>query len=249
MLLDHKEPIMRQIRWDGPLYLPVKQDPLCNLQHYSARIIWNQSHHTHHPFGIKKSWNKGILCTEAIAAASSLRRPCITPRYLFFSLTAERFSSFLSLGVRGSLTEKDWKSHFCPRASDPQPKLTLPSAVGISLRQAWQTNVPLLEIQLSLSKEWRRSEEALRGWQWWDHCFLVMSLLEFSHAALAEKLLAHMWDHRHAAWFLRSSVSRSNLTPCYSIFFTSLSHTSSRKKGFPRLLTVCNWNVYCSTLN
>lgn len=55
------------------------------------------------------------------------------------------------MGVRSSLTETDWKSHFC--ASDPRPKLTLPSAVGISLRQPGQTNVTLLEIQLSVCKE------------------------------------------------------------------------------------------------
>lgn len=71
-LRDHKDPV---IRWEGPLDLPVKQDPLCNHQHLSARIIWNQTRHTHHPSGIKRSWNKGILFTGEPAAASSLHNP------------------------------------------------------------------------------------------------------------------------------------------------------------------------------
>lgn len=201
----YKDPIIRQIRWDGPLYLSVKQDPLCNPQHLICQN--NLKPNTPHtiPLGSNRTEIKGSSILKWLLLLLLSTDP--TKPHATFSFTAERFSSFLSPGVRSSLTEKEWKSHFYPCASDPQPKLTLPSAVGISLRQLGQTNVTLLEIPLSVRegsgrrRGWRRSEETERGSQRVDLCFLVMSLLIFSQATspsvTAERLLNQ---------FLRSSV-------------------------------------------
>lgn len=84
---------------------------------------------------------------------------CTTPRYT--SLMAERFSSFLSLGVRCSSTENTGNPITASYASHPKPKPILPSAVGISFPQPWQSNATVLEIQLSLRRDvsWGRRDE------------------------------------------------------------------------------------------
>lgn len=48
--------------------------------------------------------------------------------------------------------------------------------------------------------------ETQNGWQWLDLCFpVVSSLAFFPQVTLAQKLLTHMWEHRHAAWTLSVS--------------------------------------------
>lgn len=194
---------MRQIRWDEPLYLPVKQN--INLTaSFETRLTTHPI-----PFEIKKSWNKGILCTGVIAAAS-LHRPSITPCSL--SLTAEWFSRFLSMGVRSSLTETDWKSHFC--VCDRQPKLTLPSAVGISLRQPAQTNATLLEIQFSL---WEENEGEERMTMTGSLFCIRVTAHVFLESTLLQRPLAYMSYHCHAMWFLEPDWIWQSVIPSPSL--------------------------------